>query len=448
MRQLLTLVTGILAVTTVTTLAGHWGEDIDYLFTSKGNDTAFEKLVEDSTWDGELGLQFRSENPDTGEEGSAGWGYFQFGWESGYLDLMRSGEDKSGLQLGVGGVAVLEAWEKHAFEGVFSDSGDFADEAKWTSLYMKYSVPGTKTHFIVGRAQDDMFGEPASGDGDYYQGFGITIADIPRIEIKASVVNEWLDNASASWDLDGIQDEWQSMDDVVRDETGVDKDAGRFAYTLMTEIEAVRDFVTVTPYVQHHSDVATSYGLSFNAERPVNESLTLGLDGAYSKHMEDTSNAAGPNDGDVSQTMLHAYGKVRNFNLGFGYYTISDDAPLFNNSSNGDDFEAVFVMDEFDPMEEDLAKYGEQQGNDTLFVDAGYEHGPVSLDVVYGWTDNAIIEGGAVNKGNARELDVVLGVDLIRNLKGELAYVTLQDGYTADGDRSMDMFAGALSYNF
>ena len=428
----------------LTTTAMAEEKEWSQLVPEKAGGNIIDSLAEGSSWDAELGIQFRENVTDEiegeGEDVEAGWGYLEFGWESGSVH---------GLQLGVGGLAITELWYGEVSEGLFDNGGDFGRHERWTEAYIKYSLPNTKTHFILGRADDGKFGEPVAGDGDYYQGIGVTIKDIPRITIKAHAVNAWLNDASASWDMDGIQSDWQDMDDVVRDEGGIESDAGDFAYTLMTEINAVDNFLTVTPYVQYHKDVATSLGTSFNAESVLRESLTVGLDGAYVKHFEDTPDAASATDEDVSQRALYAYGKFKNLKLGIGYYGISDDIPIFNTKSEGgDDFEDVFIMDEFDPMEQDLAKYGETQGNDTFYIDAGYSYGPFDLEVAYGWCKNAVVQDAWNRDGEATELNVILGLNITENLKGELAYVSLSDDYTGDKDRSMDYVAGSLAYKF
>ena len=103
-----------------------------------------------------------------------------------------------------------------------------------------YRFPGSDSYLILGRAEDDFFGEPESGDGDYYQGFGVTIGDILHARIEASVVNAWLDDASPRWDVDGIQESWQNMGDVFDDmNIGAPGDeSGEVAYSLLAEVES------------------------------------------------------------------------------------------------------------------------------------------------------------------------------------------------------------------
>ena len=50
--------------------------------------------------------------------------------------------------------------------------------------------------------------------------------------------------------------------------------------------------------------------------------------------------------------------------------------------------------------------------------------------------------------GEASELDVYLTIALTKNIETELAYVMLDDDYEADGDRSMNYFAGYIRYKF
>jgi hypothetical protein len=175
----------------------------------------------------------------------------------------------------------------------------------------------------------------------------------------------------------------------------------------------------------------------------------VGGETVYLHHFEDTPNDVNPDDDDLSQFLIQLFGKFKGFKGGFGYYTISDDVPIFNTlGEGGDDFEDVFVMDEIDPMEEDLAKYGEQPNNETWFLFAEYGYGPFDLEVIYGWADDAIIEDGYAYEGEAQELNLFLDIGLTENLSAELVFVNLQDDFEADGDRSMNMFAGSFAYAF
>jgi len=413
------------------------------------------------TWDGEFGMQFRSEEHDDDEftvdgepenSASAGWGYLEISWLSGPI---------YDTQLGLGGLAVTEMWKDDGFDGsndIFDEGGTFADHAKWTQVYLKHNV-SDKTYVVAGRAEGGLFGEPASGDGDFYQGIGVTTEAVPRVRLRVHAVNEWMNNASPSWDFGGIETEWAELsqgsleigEDVAADTSS---EFGSFAYTGMAEIEAITDLLTVTPYVQHHSNVATSVGASFNAEHPVNSLLTLGLNGAWVTHLEDTPDELWPHDEDFQQRLIHAYGKVKGLQLGLGYYSISDDRIIFNGPPGSGqferDFKDTFVMDEFDPMEEDIGKYGEQQGGGTIFADAGYSCGPFSLEVIYGVVDGAAAAVGntETDDGAGSELNVTLGVDVAKNLEAELFYADIQDDFADDGESGFDMLGGAISYSF
>ena len=438
MKRFFTIAAAVLGIAAANTFAAHRGDEANYLLSADAGQAIIDEVFRAGSWSGEFGLAFRYEDPEADEDGHAGWGFFEFDWESGAWH---------GLQLGVGGIAILEAWDEGSLDGILDEDGAFKDSAAWTDLYIKYAVPKTKTEILIGRTK---FKKPASGDGDVHQGIQLTIKDIPNVTIYASAVCEWMDDASTGWDLDGIQDDWVEMDDVNTGDYGMGE-AGNVAYTLMAKIKAVPDLLTLTPYVQYQEDVATSLGIEFEAEVALNETVSLGLDGIYAHHMEDTPDDMYPDDEDVSQYLLHAYAKVQNLKVGFGCYHISDDIALYNGLGEpdpGDDFESVYIMDEFDPMEEDLAKYGEAPNNDTYFVDASYSWRFLELAVVYGWVDNAWIKKTGADDGKAQELDVVLNIAITKNLEAELAYVNLDDDYSGDGDDSVDVVAGAITFSF
>jgi hypothetical protein len=322
-------------------------------------------------------------------------------------------------------------------------------------------LPGTKTSFILGRADDGKFGEPASGDGDFYQGIGLTIKDFPGLKIRAHAVNAWTNNASASWDSDGIQDNWVSLRDESIFAALPAREASEWAYTLMVGIDIIKDKLWLMPYVQHQGDVGTSYGAELEASHKINNSFSLGLEGAYAIFNEDTPNDLRPDDGDISQYIINPYIKYSidkwKFKFGGGYYGISDDIPPFNSlAEGGDDFEDLFIWDEFDPMNDDIGKYGEQQDNDTYFLHGSIGYGPVELKVIYGWVKNAVVEDGWIYNGEGSELDVFLSVDITDSIDLDLIYCTVDDdfqgptglGTNTDPNRSFSHISGRFRLKF
>jgi hypothetical protein len=403
-----------------------------------------KKGAKEASIDAEFGMQWRHESYEekdaAGDDKSrAGWAYAELGLLSGSM---------VNFQLGLGAIGVHELWAKDRADNEVPGDNIFKDDvfefkSFWTEAYLKYSVPKTKTHFILGRADDGLFGEPRSGDGDYYTGFGVTVKDIPQVKIRAHVVTEWVNNASTSWDYDGIQEDWVQLSDEGKDA----------AYTLIVDAEAIEDLLDLQGYVQHHGDVGTSYGLTLEAEYDLNDMSAIGLEGTYARFSEDTPDTISADDSNMSQYIINPYVKYSKNkwkgSFGVGYYHISDHIPPFNTlAEGGDDFEDIFIWDEFDPMEEDLAKYGEQQNNKTYFIHAGLGYGPVYLKAIYGWVDDAIIEDGLTYEGEATELDVYLNVNITENVELELVYCDVDDDFKVDGDRSFSHFSGLLAYKF
>jgi hypothetical protein len=134
----------------------------------------------------------------------------------------------------------------------------------------------------------------------------------------------------------------------------------------------------------------------------------------------------------------------------------SDITPFNTLAEGGDDFEDLFIWDEFDPMEEDIAKYGEQPNNVTFFIHGGIGYGPVSLKVIYGWVDNAIVEDGLIYSGEGSELDVYLSVDITKSIYLDLIYCDIEDdfsgatglGANTDPNRSFSHFSGRFRFKF
>jgi hypothetical protein len=413
-------------------------EKWEYLLPDSFGGDLLKDAASFGTWKGELGMQFRSEQDyeDSDDDGDAGWGYLEASWLSGSM---------SGLQVGLGGLFVTEWWADDNFENLFDTGGDFEENSKWTEAYLKYTLADEKTYFVLGRAGNKLFGKPATGDGDYYEGVGVTTKVIPRLTLRAHVMKEWLNNASASWDLDGIDKDWEEMDDAIK---GHDF-GGELAYTLMGDIDL--GFGKLSPYVQTQSDVGTSYGVSLDVFQDVNDFLTAGFEGTYAWVSEDTPSSVSSVDEDFSQMLLRPYIKVKNFTIGAGYYKMSDDMLVGNGGTLGDDkaddLKDIFIVDEMDPMEED-GVYGEVPNNETYFVDVEYTYGPFSIKAVYGMIDDARTDGGATTKGEADELDIVLGIELAKNLEAEFIYADVNDDYSGDGDDSHKLYGGAITYSF
>jgi hypothetical protein len=456
------VVVAVLMMVTASGMAAEEETEKEPVLFSPGADTLFsgdtiDAILAAGEFDGEIGIAFRNEDPDDGEHGHAGWAYLDVGWESGSFH---------GLQVGMGGLFVTELWTEDGFEDLFDGGGDFEETAEWTEAYLKYTLPSEKTSFILGRADDGKFGEPATGDGDYYEGLGVRFQEIPRLDVRAHVVKRWIDNASASWDLDGIDTDWAEMNDAI---DGAEE-GGDLAYTLMATIglgadkapEAPReadmgiarvlgrgvcDCFNISPYVQTHSDVGTSYGVGVEAFQEITKDVTFHFEGNWASFSEDTEMAG---DDDFNQWIIHPFIEINGFTAGVGYYAMSDDV-LVGNTTKAADLEGIFIVDEMDPMEED-AIYGEHPNSRTLFFDVGYSHGPFSLGAVYGIVDDARIDmGGATpSKGEATELDISLEVAITKNIDFELFYADVQDKTTDDddGDEGGELIAGAVSFSF
>lgn len=454
MKRFIQAVVLVSAFMLVSTTAFGW----EYLLPDSVSGV-IEKGAKESTINGGIGMAWRSERRDVEDDegddsGCVGWSF---------LDLRVETGSMWGFQVGAGALAVQRLWSNGFYDNDDPDDEIFQTDvflghhdAYWTEGYLKYTIPNLKTSFLLGRAGSKKFGKPKSGDGDYWQGFGVTSKDIPGVTIQASVVNEWTNNASWSWDMDGIQDEWRHMED----ESGFlgvrHEEAGKVAYTVNVDAEAVKDWLWINPFWQFQEDVGMKVGGVVKAQHKF-DPVTVGVKGIFAHICEKTPDEYWPDDEDQQQYLINPYVKAEvkgfKFEFGGGYYGISDDIPLFNSrGEGGDDFEDVFIWDEFDPMQNDLAKYGEQQNVDTWFIHAGAGYGPFYLKAVYGWCDNAVVENGWNHDGKAQELDVYLTIDITKNIEAELVYVWLDDDYVndpiGDNDRSMNYFAGSIAYKF
>jgi hypothetical protein len=71
------------------------------------------------------------------------------------------------------------------------------------------------------------------------------------LEIRAHAVSAWANDASASWDFDGIQNGWTSLKDESIFAALPNREAASWAYTLMVGVDIIKDRLWIQPYVQH-----------------------------------------------------------------------------------------------------------------------------------------------------------------------------------------------------
>lgn len=426
-----------------------------------GDRRVLDTIAAAGTWKGEIGTQFLSEEYDADEfvvdgdpENSAG-----AGWA--YLDLSWQSEPVYDTQIGLRGLAIGEVWQSKGFNednDFFDEGGMFENSTTWTEGYLRHQL-SPETYVLAGRAEDGTFGEPTFCEGDYFQGVGLFTSSIPRVNVRAHVVNEVLDDGTHYWDRGGVDSRWAEQEEaslgVGRNvEADTSSRFGSVAYTGMVDIEAIRDLLTITPYVQHHSRVATKVGTDFEAEYRVDDALTVGVNGAWANYLEDTPDELWPHDEDFRKRLLRAYGRRNGLEVGGGFYSISNDSVLFTGPPGSGQFRTrfpdVILFGEARLLEGEVAEYSQRQGSTTLFADMAYSWGPISVKVMYGVADGALADAGGVgtNEGEGAELNIELRVDITEDLEGQLFYADVQDRFAGDGEQGLDILAGGLSASF
>lgn len=438
----------VLALSAAVSFAGPHqvqGEESKTLLGDTAPGRAVDRLISAGETSGEIGITARWESPDDGDSDDGGLAYFEPKWTSGKVH---------NLQFTIGGLITSRIWED---DTMLTDSYPDSQDGLLTEAYLTYSLPGTKTQFLLGRADDGVFYEPVHGDGDFYEGLGVRIDDIPRMTLHAHAVTAWLDNADTSpvsWDglnnTGGGEDRWQDMDKVIQDQTGIQEDSGDAAYTVALEAEVLKDdLLNMTAALTTLEDVARSWSIAADSEVSLSREVSIGVRGVFATLLEDTPATVNDTDEDVEQYKVYGFVDVRGLEFGLGHYGQSNDRSVFNTATEGgDDFEDVFVGDEFDPVDEDLAKYGEQPNNNTYFLNAAWGYGPANLEIIYAWVDDAVIENGTLKEGEAQELNVILDLAWTETLSSEFYYAKVDDDYTKDGDRSADIFAMNLTHEF
>jgi|GEM_PF-4882324 len=356
---------------------------------------------------GQIGVNFRvNDANDNSNDGNLGYGYLELG----YLT-----NEFNGAKLGASFIGVGEMWARKSYENSFSDSGEFRDKAMLRDFYLDYTIPGTKSLVLIGRKQ--FAGTPVT-DGDVHQGIQLTVGDIENVTLYASVMNRWADNASTAYDLDGIDATWLDGDDIV-------SGASDTVISFMAEIEIVPEKFEVSPFLVHQSDVVTTYGGSADLDMPIQGGLVAGLEGVFAVYAEDT---AASGDEDAYSYNLHGSLSYESWSFGVGYYVMSDDARVGLTAVGNDTF---------DPMEEGV--YGGAQDDNTLYIDAEYVWGPVTVAAVYGDTDVDRSSEGA------KEVDLYMVYAISETISTELMFVDVNDD---DSSLDYQVYAGTINLSF
>lgn len=363
---------------------------------------------------GEIGVNFRIDDPDDSEQvddGDIGTAFAELDFESNQF---------YNFSLGLNFIAVGELWSNDAWEkNGFDDDGNFERKSMLRYVYLDYEIPGTKSTIMVGR---NKFEKSEAMDGDAHQGVQLTSNDLPMTTLYLAVIDRWINNASTAYDMDGIEDDWRDGDDAF-------DGASSTTYSAIAEIEAIKDQLTLIPFYSHQEDVITNYGLTLEFEQPLNGDMSLGFEGTYAVFKEESKD---PTDEDASSYIAHVTLSYQDFWAGVGYFVMSDDLRV--------DPKAVGNK-AFDPMEEGV--YGGDPDDHTVFIDAGYSHGPFEVEIIFG--DTKIDSSATGDEQGCKELDIYFTYEITEAFGLELMYVNVNDD---DSDLDYQVFAGGISMTF
>ncbi|MFC1496889.1 major outer membrane protein [Verrucomicrobiota bacterium] len=391
----------------------------------------------------DVGLNFRStwEDRDDGkdDEGHLGWLYAEFGFETAPL---------SGVKVGASCLSVAETWgsdiydnefgeDSDTFKGHWFTDGDVKHLIELKNLYLNYSIPNTKSELLIGRKK---FKKVALMDGDVQEGVQLKVGDIPQTKLYVGMITGWEDDISQSWDLDGVEDFTRDADDTVDSATN---SAGDAIYTCIADVDVVEKRLKVTPFVVHHPDFLTTYGALAKASMPVNDDVTLGIDGGWAEFSEQTDVTT---DEDAQTWKIHASAKVDKCYVGVGYFRVSDDPDALTQSAGAKKTVGNY---HWEPIKVGkVGLYAGGKGGDpddsTIWVDAGFDVGKFSLDVIFGSSSFYNVKKKVDQ--DSIEIDAIASYKFTSSFSGSLGWLH-QEFDDNDAEKDRDFIMGGAKYS-
>ena len=380
----------------------------------------------------DIGLNFRStwedRDDDKDDEGHLGWLYAELGYETAKFH---------GLKIGASYLVVKETWGKDLYSEAFSDKGPFFTGGTLKYLYLNYAIPNTESEIWVGRKKTNKI---ALMDGDVHEGIHLTVGDIPRTKLYAGVITGWVDDISQSWDLDGVEDFTRQSKDT-EDRGG--NPAGDRIYTFLADVDVVEKRLSLTPFWVHHPDYLTTYGSLIDVSVPINDDVTLGVDGGWAKFDEDTDF---PGDEDAETWKIHASAKVSKFYVGIGYFRVSDSPDGVFQGANAAKTVGNYHWEPIKVGKVGLYAGGKggDPGDKTIWVDAGFAMDKFSLDLVFG--DSSYTHGKYGHDQDSRELDVIATYKITSTLSASLGLIS--QNFKNDAEKDRNFIMGGMKYSF
>ncbi|MCP3900470.1 MAG: hypothetical protein GY707_12230 [Desulfobacteraceae bacterium] len=340
-------------------------------------ETALDKALKEGTFDAEIGLYYGVIDPDHGDHGALLTTFLEMSYESAPLN---------GFQFGVGVFGVTDIHEDEAFP--FPPDNDQASHTGGIKEgYIKYTIPETKSSFLIGRT--NMVDTLPTLVGDAHDGIMFTSTYFKKVSINAGIITSYVEY----FDAEQAVSEHVEMDELT-------DESGNAVFTLSTTIDF--GVVELTPFIGYHKDNDNGFGLLFAANTEIIESLTIGVEGNWSKYNEDTEDSISDTDQDWSNYLISSYINNEMFSLACGYWATSDDESVGQS----------IILDNFSPMEELEDAW---QDHHLWFVEVGVSIDPVELSLIYGdLTDD--FDNGA---NDAREITFIAAVDIFENMSFE-----------------------------
>ena len=340
-------------------------------------ETALDKALKDGTFNAEIGLYYGTIDPDQGDSGTLFTTFLEVSYESAPLN---------GFQFGIGVFGVTDIHEDENFPFP-PDNGEESHTGGIKEGYIKYTISGTKSSILLGRT--NMADTFPTLVGDAHDGIMFTSTDFEKISINAGVITSFVEY----FDAEHAVSEHVEMDELTHE-------SGNFVFTLSTVIDF--GVIELTPFIGYHKDNDNGFGLLFNANTEIVDSLTIGAEGNWAMYNEDTPDSVSDTDQDWSNYLISSYINNDMFSLTCGYWATSDDEPVGQS----------IILDNFSPMEELEDAW---QDHHLWFVELGVTFDPAELSLIYGdLTDD--FENGA---NDAREITFIAQVNITKNMSFE-----------------------------
>jgi len=399
MKRLVFLTTAILMAFSAAALAGD----------SLLGPTALDGLTDNAPITGKFGIYntiTTEADEDTGRMTNA------------WLELNYLSKPFKGLQAGLGLFGLTNLYENGVIE-FKPDQDEHRHTAGVRELYLKYTIPGTESSFLLGRA--NMRDSCRTLWGDTHEGLMFTSTDLKNVTINAALINAFV--YDFNYDDTGISEREEVSD--------FHEEAGENVYTLT--VEARFGGARLKPFFGYFPRHESVRGLEADFSADLDNRTKVGLKGVYGYFTQETPDSISADDEDWTQYVIGPYVESGPFSVELGYWYRGDSNSVRLDSTS-------FLIYTFGSMKKLYSS--KARGRNMTFLKAGVDLGPAKLSLQYA----RVIDRHNDGQDNAEEIDYVVKLPITDKLCLDAYLATVS--YEADSTRNCSRFSAFLVYTF